>query len=187
MLIFWLCLILAVTLTILIIIFYKKFNVAKISLIATTLAIISVFFGLYSYWHDQSIIENNNKVILQNLRIELGQNKHLVSDLNTNCSKYLDSQNNEFTNERYEYFYLDKGLSIISNNSIRKTIMDLEKNLEINNRMMETFSSNFFITSSGFECAQYINLRKELLTNVCKNAEGIEISIGQLLVAKEIS
>lgn len=176
----WIFLVMVVLTIIAIFIFYKNKTLSqKLERIVSIIAIITILFAIFTYWNDQTIKEQNNNIIMENLKIELTQNLNLTELLIGYCPSYL--MGSQFTVLRYSNYYLEKSLDVETNKTIREELMSLNSWMQGDNLRMNG-NNNFVTFSSEQEFQQFIGLRKENLNAICSNAKAVKKEIEQLLI-----
>ena len=153
--VFWVMLILLILVIVVIILWQKKISIFQkrhksvitcISLIVSALTIFSVLFAIYTYYDALSIEQSNQKIIIDNMRLEIRSNIEQIAFLENDSVNQMNGK--DLLLSRFKYDYMIQSLKFLRNESLRREIMDVVSDMENSNSGMN----------------YYADLEKELIT-----------------------
>ncbi len=172
---------------------YIKTNKAKKGLeifyiLVSFLTIFSILFGVVAFYYEQNqqqiIQEENEKIILGNLKEEIKTNLDLISLIKEKENHYRETD--EFTVQRFEYYYLEKSRDIIKNKHLREVIMRSIKNIKESNKVMDGFAGNLFFPQNSAQYALYKKLKNEQIGLVLEYNQAIELGLKEVKNSNEL-
>ena len=114
---------------------------------------------------------DNNGIILENVIIEIHKNLEFISKIEQSEKRFKETY--EFTNGKFNYYYLEKSLDIIENQSIRQRIFSALDLIKQSNQIIER-SDNLFIPVTKEQIEIYNKLNQDAIGTLVTNNKNIK-------------
>jgi hypothetical protein len=134
----------------------------KIEIIVAITTILSLVFAVSSYWYSVYRQELNNRIILENLQIEIDYNLEIISFFNENYLK-MKEEDSGLVNQLDSYF-LEKSQEIIKDKEIREDIIIVISEIYLTNKYMDDF--NMVKVSNLEEYISFQELHNEMIDTI---------------------
>jgi len=158
-------------------------------IVVSFFTIFSILFGVIAFYYEQDqqqkIQKENEKILLSNLKEEIKINLALFSLIKEKEEHYRETD--EFTVQRFEYYYLEKSRDIIKDKQIREIIIRTIKNIKEANKVMDKFSGTSFYPIISEQYALYKKLKNEQIGLVKEYGEAIKLGLIELKKSNELS
>ena len=104
-----------------------------ITIFTSIATIFSIFFAIGIYFEDKAIQEDNDRIVLENMRDEIEQNLVFVNGLGNNSEEHTSIKVPAW---RYRYSFLNQALGILKDGKSRRIISVTINNMQMSNLIM---------------------------------------------------
>jgi hypothetical protein len=95
-------------------------KIVAVKVFASIITIISIIFAVATYFEQRKIVDQNNEVILENLRKEINDSLKFISDFEI---QEPNLKTGTLLIDRLKYDFLERSTNIIENRGLRELIM----------------------------------------------------------------
>ncbi len=143
----------------------KKESIYSALTIVNLLLVLITINATYDVFNkQQKINEENQKIILENLKSEINVNLKIISAFNEGKENFKNT--NEFILIDLEYYYLEKSQNIIKDHGIREFVINTTKNIKTVNNKLSLFTKNLFLPITEEQKQIYRKLKVEYVDTI---------------------